>query len=350
MLSMLSSAYGAVAAWRRQWYARDPQRRRRLARPVISIGSLRVGGSGKTPVVGHLAQLLLDSGERPAVLTRGYARQMARDGVTVVSDGVAVRAPVAEAGDEPLMLAHAVPGAIVTVCADRHLAGLVAERLGATVHLLDDGFQHLALERDVDLLLASEEDLTDTPLPAGRLREHLSAAASADAALVTAGYDTAAQRVARALRVATAFRITRAIGVPTMIAGDKRTVVVPAGSRVFVVSGIARPERFTADIAAAGWEIKGTLTFRDHHRYSDADVRRITREARAASAAIVLTTEKDAERLAVCDLGDLPIASVPLHTGIEPAEAFRAWLLERLAQVRSTKSDVSEVRVDEASH
>ena len=349
-MNILSSIYGAVAASRRQWYRRDPTHRRRLRRPVISVGNLSVGGAGKTPLVAAIARLLVERGERPAILSRGYGRSRPQDGVTVVSDGVTVLAGIESAGDEPLMLAHAVRGAIVTVCADRHLAGLVAERLGATVHLLDDGFQHLALERDVDLLLASEEDLTDTPLPAGRLREHLSAAASADAALVTAGYDTAAQRVARALRVATAFRITRAIGVPTMIAGDKRTVVVPAGSRVFVVSGIARPERFTADIAAAGWEIKGTLTFRDHHRYSDADVRRITREARAASAAIVLTTEKDAERLAVCDLGDLPIASVPLHTGIEPAEAFRAWLLERLAQVRSTKSDVREVRVDEASH
>src|SRR4030095_16769284 len=113
MIRLLSSAYGAVAAWRGQWYGRDPQRRRRLSRPVISVGSLRVGGSGKTPVVGHLARLLLESGERPAVLTRGYARQIAPDGVTVVSDGVAVRAAVAEAGDEPLLLAHAGAGAAV---------------------------------------------------------------------------------------------------------------------------------------------------------------------------------------------------------------------------------------------
>src|SRR5262245_54133027 len=218
MIRLLSSTYGAAAAWRRRWYARDPRRRQRLSRPVISVGGLRVGGSGKTPIVGHLARLLLEHGERPAVLTRGYARQVVRDGVTVVADGTAVRAHIHEAGDEPLMLANAVPGTIVVVCANRHLAGLVAERrLGATVHLLDDGFQHLALERDVDLLVASEDDLTDAPLPTGRLRENLSAAASADAALVTAGYDTAAQRVARALGIERAFRVTRAIGAPHMI-------------------------------------------------------------------------------------------------------------------------------------
>lgn len=334
MISLLSAAYGAAAAWRRRWYVRHPLRRHRLSRPVISVGSLGVGGSGKTPIVGHLARVLIESGERPAVLTRGYARHIARDGVTVVADGVAVRAHVDESGDEPLMLALAVPGVIVTVCANRYLAGRMAERLGATVHLLDDGFQHLALERDVDLLLASEDDLTDTPLPSGRLREHVSAAVSADAALVTAGYDTAAQRVARALRIETAFRVTRSIGAPHMVAGDRASVVVPAGSRVFVVSGIARPERFTADIVAAGWHLAGEIAFRDHYRFTNADVRRIEREARAASSAIVLTTDKDAVRLAACDLGDLPIASVPLTTGVEPDAPFREWLLERIAVAR----------------
>ena len=335
MFTVLSTAYGAAAAWRRRWYAGDPRRRHRLDRPVISVGSLRAGGSGKTPIVGYLARLLLEAGERPAVLSRGYARRVAADGVTVVSDGDGVRVRVDEAGDEPLMLATALPGVAVVVGPNRYMDGLVAERrLGATVHLLDDGFQHLPLERDVDLLLASEEDLTDTPLPSGRLREHPTAASAADAALVAAGYDTAAQRVARSLRIATAFRVTRSIGAPQMVSAAKHSVVVPAGSRVFVVSGIARPERFTADITAAGWEVAGVAAFRDHHRFSAADVRRIARDARAARSAIVLTTEKDAVRFSACDLGDLPIASVPLVVGVEPADEFRAWLLEKLQQVR----------------
>jgi tetraacyldisaccharide 4'-kinase len=331
LIGILSSAYGAAAAWRRQWYAADRTRRRRLARPVISVGNLRVGGSGKTPLVACIARMLLQSGERPAVLTRGYGRRRPRDGVTIVSDGATVRATVDEAGDEPLMLANALPGVTVLVSPDRYLAGTLAERrLGSTVHILDDGFQHLQLHRDVDLLVIGEEDLDDKPLPEGRLRERLDAAAVADAALVTAGYDAAAERIGRALDIATVFRVTRTIGVPRLIAGIHDSVVVPPDSRVFVVSGIARPERFVSDIASAGWGIAGTMAFPDHHRYSARDVRRIAAAARAASSAIVLTTEKDAVRLAACELGDAPIASVPLVVRIEPEDQFRTWLLARL--------------------
>jgi tetraacyldisaccharide 4'-kinase len=105
---------------------------------------------------------------------------------------------------------------------------------------------------------------------------------------------------------------------------------VPQASRVFVVAGIARPERFIADVSAAGWDIAGTMTFRDHHLYSARDLTRIVTTARAAGSAIVLTTEKDAVRLATLDLGDLPLASLPLVAGVEPEERFRAWLLDRL--------------------
>lgn len=331
MIGTLSTLYGAAAAWRRSWYTREPSRQRRLDRPVVSVGNLRVGGSGKTPIVEYIARLLVAAGERPAILTRGYARRVANDGVTVVSDGTRVLAGLDSAGDEPLMLAASLLGVPVLVGADRYLSGRLAERrLGATVHLLDDGFQHLQLARDVDLLLVSEEDLDDRPLPAGRLRERLTAAASADAALVTAGYDSAAERIARGCGIARAFRVTRAIGAPRQLTGARDTVVVPPASRVFVVAAIARPDRFVADIAAAGWEISGVLSFRDHHRFAARDLRRIDAEARAKGSAVVLTTEKDAVRLAACPLGDLPIASVPLVVGVEPADGFRDWLLDRI--------------------
>jgi tetraacyldisaccharide 4'-kinase len=333
LIGPLSGIYSTATSWRRAWYARDAGRRRRLSRPVISVGNLRVGGSGKTPIVEYLARLLCAQGERPAVLTRGYARRVSRPGVTVVSDGTSVRATLDESGDEPLMLAHALRGVPVLVGADRYLSGRLAERrLGATVHVLDDGFQHLQLARDVDLLLVSEEDLTDRPLPAGRLRESLAAARAADAALVTAGYDSAADRVARALGIPTVFRVTRTIGAPRQILGTRDSVVVPPGARVFVVTAIARPDRFVADVVAAGWEVAGTMLFRDHHRFDRRDIARITAAAKSAGTAIVLTTEKDAVRLAACDLGELPIASVPLVVGIEPAGAFTAWLRSRLSR------------------
>ena len=329
MISTLSAMYGAAAAWRREWYARD-RRRRYLERPVISVGNLSVGGSGKTPMVEYIARVLIERGERPAILTRGYARQRPQDGVTVVSDGTQLCASLEVAGDEPLMLARAVPGAVVLVGANRYLSGRLAERrLHATVHILDDGFQHLELGRDVDLLLVSDDDLADRPLPAGRLRERLAAASVADAVLVTATYDSAADRISRAVKVPTVFRVTRTIGAPRMVGGARDSVVVPPDSRVFVVTGIARPDRFEADVASAGWQIAGMMAFRDHYPFDARDVRRIAAAAQAARSAIILTTEKDAVRLSACALGDLPIASVPLIFAVEPAARFREWLLDR---------------------
>lgn len=330
ILSSLSTLYGAAASWRRQWYARDPLRRRRLGRPVVSVGNLRVGGTGKTPIAAHVARLLVERGQRPSILTRGYARRSRTEGVTVVSDGRAVLADLARAGDEPLMLARGLPGVPVLVAADRHAAGLLAERrLDVTVHVLDDGFQHLELIRTVDLLLIDESDLADRPLPGGRLREPLANASAADAVLVTSRDLTTAERVGRAVGVQTVFHVTRTLGAPCALRGGDPSVI-PIGSRVFAVAGIGKPERFFSDLTAAGWPIVGSLAFRDHHPFTQRDVARIRTAARAAAAPVVLTTEKDAVRLEACDLQGLLIASVPLTARIEPASAFRAWLLDRL--------------------
>jgi tetraacyldisaccharide 4'-kinase len=330
--------YGAAAASRRQWYRRDPAHRRRLRCPVISVGNLSVGGAGKTPLVAAIARLLVERGERPAILSRGYGRRTPQDGVTVVSDGAAILAGVESAGDEPLMLARALSGVPVLVGADRYLSGRLAEqRLGAGVHLLDDGFQHVQLWRDVDLLAASEDDLHDTPLPGGRLREPLAAAADADAALIDAGYGNEADRIGRALQLLTVFRVVRTLGPPRMIAtGD--TVVVPADEPVFAVAGIARPERFFGDLASAGWRVAGTMRFRDHHMFTNRDLTRMAAAAQAAGATVVMTTEKDAVRLAGRSLGTLPAAAVPLIATIEPTAEFADWLLDRLRTARNTQN------------
>src|SRR5262249_53672063 len=150
--------------------------------PRISVGNLAMGGRGKTPAVVHLAKLLLEAGEKPAVVTRGYGRQRREDGAVVVSDGQHRLADLDRSGDEPLMIARAVPGAAVVVCEQRSVAATLAERvLGATVTLLDDGFQHRAIERDVDLVIVAPVDLEDRPLPLGRLRESVAALRRADA-------------------------------------------------------------------------------------------------------------------------------------------------------------------------
>ena len=344
LLNLGSLLYGAAATRRRDWYSRDPTRRRRLRQPVVSVGNLRVGGSGKTPVVMALARLLVEHGQRPSVLSRGYGRPVAQDGVTVVSNGETILAGVRSAGDEPLMLARALPTVPVLVGADRYLSGRLAEeQFGVTVHLLDDGFQHFALARDVDLLVTGEEDLADRPMPAGRLREPLTVAAHADAALVSASYAEAAARVGRALGLATVFRVARTTGVPRLVA-TRETVVVPSDEPVFAVAGIAAPERFFSDIASAGWKVVGTMAFRDHHAFTRRDVARIAAAARAAAATLVMTTEKDAVRFEDTVMEGVPIAAVPLTVTIEPAVEFERWLLERVDAARHAHRPLGVLR------
>lgn len=295
-----------------------------------------MGGSGKTPTVAHLARLLQDAGERPAILTRGYARRRAAEGVTVVSDGERVLADLDGAGDEPLMLARALPGVRVLVCADRHLAGCLAERrLGATVHLLDDGFQHFRLARDLDLVLLGSEEI-DRPitLPAGRLREPLDAARQADAIVVPEeGEVDPCERIAAALHAERVFRLRRVFEPPRLVDPPNRPVSPAPGTRVLAVAGIARPERFFRSIEAAGWTIAGEVTFPDHHPFTAHDMARIADNAARARAVMVLTTEKDLVRMLPLRPFALPVAWAPMRVVIEPAHEFRAWLLqERLGR------------------
>jgi tetraacyldisaccharide 4'-kinase len=351
IVNPLSAVYGTAATWRRRWYAARPARARRLARPVVSVGSLRVGGSGKTPIVAHLAQLLLAHGERPSILIRGYRRQRATSGVTVVSDGTRVRADLASSGDEALMLARALPGVSVLVGADRFSSGVLAEgQLGVTVHLLDDGFQHVQLARAVDLLLVDERDLHEAVLPAGWLREPVGNASAAHAALVTAAHEATVAAVASSLGVSAAFRIVRSIHAPRRLTlkapaqNDAPSTVDDALALdperpVLALAGIARPDRFFSDLASAGWRVGRTLAFSDHHPFSERDITRIVDQARACGASLVLTTEKDAVRLEGHGLPGLTVASVPLTAAVEPAEDFTCWLLGRLEPGQTVRAE-----------
>ena len=331
ILKAAASVYGAAASWRRRWYAREPARVRRLDRPVISVGNLSVGGSGKTPVVAHLARLLQDCGERPAILTRGYGRRRPSAGVTVVSDGTKVLEGLDASGDEPLMLAEMLTGVPVLVGGDRFLSGRVAEQeLGATVHLLDDGFQHVALARNVDFLLADDEDVADAVIPAGRLREPLENATRCDALLVPEG--PAGETTARALGVPTRFVVRRAIqaarSVTPLTSGSP--MAWSSGGPVVAVAGIARPERFFSDLSSSGFHLVATLAFPDHRAFTERDVKRMAERVAQSGATGILTTEKDAVRLRACDLAGLSIAAVPLVVAIEPAAPFLDWLLTKI--------------------
>jgi tetraacyldisaccharide 4'-kinase len=319
-VSALGAIYGHIARMRRSWYERHPQSRRSLDRPVISVGNLSVGGSGKTPIVAALARMLLEMGERPAILSRGYARRRANDGVVVVSNGSRVLEPVENSGDEPQMLARALPGVPVLVCGDRHLAGRLAERqFGSTVMLLDDGFQHLALGRNVDVLVMPASDLDDAVLPSGRLREPLDAASSADCVLVP-GSDDDVARVAATFDRMPVFRVTNHHG--PLQGVDTPT---PPGARIVAVAGIARPERFFSALREQGYELVREIRFPDHHWYSSVDLDRIRAIAKETGAELVVTTEKDAVRF-----GGASWAVLPMTSAIEPAERFSLWLRERL--------------------
>jgi tetraacyldisaccharide 4'-kinase len=342
---LLSLLYSQLARARRRYYDRRPHLRRRLTAPVISVGNLTVGGSGKTPLAAQIARLLLEMGERPSILSRGYARKIPVDGVVVVSDGARVLEPVERSGDEPQMLAHAVPHAAVLVSSSRYAAGRLAEsRLGCTVHILDDGFQHFDLMRDIDLLVAPDASDTRT-LPFGRLREPLDAASAADALLVEAPGLGPPSPPASADKQDPAY--VRSGDSPTFTF-SRRLGGPPPDRPAFAFAGIAKPERFFGDLERAGWRLTGRRSFRDHHHYSTAQIEEITRAARSSGAEVILTTEKDFVRLGFEEKGVgrvfpvhgsknppdpfFPITAVPLEVTLEPG--FAPWLRERLRAVR----------------
>ena len=305
---------------------------------MISVGALAAGGSGKTPLTAHVANTLVAMGERPAVLSRGFGRAETPAGAVVVRDTARVVGELATAGDEPWMLAQALDGVAVVVAADRYLAGRLAEtHLGATVHLLDDGFQHLQLERGTDLLVVSPADVDDpVVLPSGRLRERLATARHADAVLVVGVSDDRRAWVADRLGLSRCFGVRRHVGPAEVGVPHPEPGALGPGARVIAVAGIARPAQFFDDVRAAGFDLADTLVFRDHHRYSPRDATRIQSEARRARAQAILTTEKDGVRLQAWLPFEPPLATVPLTLAIEPADVFQAFLTDRLAAERTS--------------
>jgi tetraacyldisaccharide 4'-kinase len=346
-VSILSGLYGRAAQLRRAWYGRRPHRTRHLDQPVVSVGNLTLGGSGKTPVVATLARLLSEAGERPAILSRGYGRREAVDGVLIVGDGRSVLEPAARSGDEPQMLARALPGVPVLVSPARHLAGRIAERrFGCTVHILDDGFQHVQLGRDVDLLLVAKTDLDDRVLPWGRLREPVDAARAADALLVTGPIEDA-EEVAAVIGVRDVFQVIPSYGTPRLVDPFGAPCPADAGRRVLAVAGIARPGRFFAALRAEGWDVVREMVFRDHRWFTARDHEAIRRAAVEARADVIITTEKDAMRLTTHAResslsgppgGVAPWAYLPMEVIVGPVDRFTAWIVEQLSAARRRRA------------
>ncbi|MEM9290237.1 MAG: tetraacyldisaccharide 4'-kinase [Acidobacteriota bacterium] len=339
---------GGHALRRRYWSSRA----RRLPRPVVSIGNLHWGGAGKTPLTAAVAAHLRDAGWRVVILSRGYGSK--GEGVRVVSTGQGPLLGPSSAGDEPVLLAGLLPGVSVVVAPERWEAGRHAlERLepAPQIFLLDDGFSHLRLHRDLDLLAfpAADPFAGGRLPPGGRLREPMVAARRADAALLTglppqalsagAGESAAlGERLAAALR---GFGF-RGSGFACSLEAESprfdRDRPLPDGAPVLLVSAIARPERFRATVENQGWQVADELTYGDHHAYPESTLKAIQQRFEESSAAVVLTTAKD--RVKLHGRLDLPLAELPIAA--RPEDSFFRWLDARLAPLRDQSEQGAE--------
>lgn len=289
-MNPLSTIYGSVVAARNVLYDRGLLRARRLQGGVVSIGNLSAGGSGKTPFVLLLGELLKARGVEFDVLSRGYGRQ---------SKGVRLVDPAGlpqEFGDEPLLIARKLQVPVV-VGEDRYEAGHFAEsKFGAQLHLLDDGFQHRALARDFDIVLVTPQDATDKLLPAGRLREPLPSLRRADVVVLASG----ASAESFPLKGKVVWRVRRGL-LPTNVP-----------PRPIVFCGIARPQSFVLQLRTANIEPIAEAFYRDHHAYTEKDVRELLELKQRSEAGGFVTTEKDAVNLggylsALAPLGVVPV-------------------------------------------
>jgi tetraacyldisaccharide 4'-kinase len=299
--------YGVVMWLRARCYERGWLAQRKLPVPVVSVGNLTLGGTGKTPVVILLTEWLLAQGRRVAILSRGY-RRTSREPLLLVSDGERLLAGPLEAGDEPFLIAQRCPKAIVAVGADRSAVGKwVLDRFSIDCLVLDDGFQHLGLFRDENLLLIDATDVQglQAVVPAGRLREPLGAASRATAILITRADDSAnVDRILGQLRrmgqpLPDVAQITfKPEGLTSVTTREWRVNSWCAGKTTILCSGIAHARSFRSLAEAMELRVLEEVLFPDHHRYTRAEVDDLRMKAQAAQAELVVTTEKDAGKLA----------------------------------------------------
>lgn len=298
---------------------------RRLRFPVVSIGSLSAGGSGKTPLAIALAQALTRRGLRVDVLSRGYGRK-SQAACLVNCDGSAE-----EFGDEPLLIAREA-GVPVYVASQRYQAGLLAEASPPSppvLHLLDDGFQHRQLHRDVNVLLLDSRDFQNHLLPAGNQREPLSAIHRASILAIPAGNPDLETKLKTSGWQGPIWRLHRRMDVPNI------------DGPVVAFCGIAQSEQFFAGLDAAGLHLASRIAFPDHHYYKPHDFDCIQDAARSIGARAIVTTEKDRVRLgklATFFLEALPLKTASLRIEIEDEDTVVDWLTDLLASLPESDS------------
>ena len=303
-LFFLSLVYGVAVRLRSRVYACGLLRSKKLPLQVVSVGNLTVGGTGKTPVVIQIAGLLQKHGRKPLVLSRGYGRADASRAV-IVSDGASSIMDARSGGDEPALIALRLPGVPVVAGSDRYRAGMFAiGRLRPDVIVLDDGFQHLRLSRDRNILLIDASDPFGNRklFPAGILREPIEAMQRADVVLLTRA-DSAGDldSLKRTISAHTPARIFTARHAPRSLvnvaSGEERPLASLRGTPVVAFSGIARPDSLVSLLKDLGAEIRAMAGYPDHYQYTKADLAGLVQRAGEHGAAMLVTTEKDGVRL-----------------------------------------------------
>lgn len=330
LLLPLSGVYGCAAWVHRHGWSSGLLRPRRLPCKVVSVGNLTVGGTGKTPTAAWIALALQRRGHRVAIASRGY-RRSSGESVEIVSDGMRILGSVARCGDEPMLLAALAPGVPVLVGRRRDAVGLRAvSAFGAQVLVLDDGFQHHRLHRDLDMVTVHGRAGFGNRrvLPAGPLREPASALAAADAVIIVDGPLSAADAawLERHAARTRCFQVRRhAARLRPLGGGAPRRLDSLAGRPVGLLCGLARPESFRETVESLGARIQAERFFPDHHAYRSRELGDL-----AARADLWLTTEKDAGKILPGWVEGAEMQVLGLDTEMEEPELFLDWVEERL--------------------
>ena len=363
LLYLFSGAYRAVVSLRAWAFEAGLSREYRLSCPVISVGNLTAGGSGKTPMTLYLAEMLKQRGLRPAVISRGYKGAMEKTGGGIVSDGHNLLIGPEMAGDEPYMMAAQLRDIPFVVGADRYRAGRLAIRhFFPDVIVLDDAFQHRRLFRDINLLLVDAVAGFGSGhlLPRGPLREPISAVVRADAAILTrcdrGDPEIIAAICGRIQKIPVFQSRHRPYVYGCYPAGQEGNANVEttsdradlnrlAGARVLAFAGIARNSEFKRMITEKAGQVVDFLSYPDHYAYTNEDLNLIGARAKIANADCIVTTQKDFVRLhkEFHFPLDLVVLGVTMDFGVDE-NAFADWIHRRLGEVRSEKSGAGRHR------
>ncbi len=337
ILQPLSAGFRLGVALRHAAYRHGWLKVRKLNRPVVSVGNLTVGGTGKTPLVALVAGILVKRGWNPAILTRGYGRRRGT-GLVAIPPGSGRIADPRRVGDEPALLARELPQVPIVICANRYRAGRTAEkRFQANVHILDDGFQHLAIARALDVVVldVTQEISRRALLPAGRFREPISALKRAHLIVLTRaelGDADAWEDLARRTHPeAEVFRCSTVVSqFVDLGSGQCFTIEQLKDSPVSAFCGIGNPCAFFADLRRWGFTVVREDVFTDHHVYTKAEMHGLVERAVLAGASAIITTRKDAVKIAPDSKLEKAVFICDIRAEVQDASAFENALLSRL--------------------